>query len=340
MGYAKAMAMFGVALFAAMVLALPLSNAAQSATLAQNFKTSAIISATSNGYNISNITLINPFSFTLNGSSFSVHISYINHNSTGLVINNSVYALYLNNGPVSIRNTSTHDFYAKLVNVSYYSKQQSVAVLFYSINRPNQPILNNTYNLKLGVPLTINVSKGLSVTLESNQSAALVNLDVSNVTNAIILPNKYTPIMLLNVSVLSLPVMPISVSLSASYNCSLDSSKIEPFKLYSNGTWEMISNASINASNCTVSFDIPPDPIVALFYGNFTPVSTSALTTASTIVPTTIPATTKGNPNAIIYVVIIIVIVIILIVADLALNGRKRKREKNANPSTEDTVAK
>lgn len=330
----KALAISAIALLALMVatvLSLPYKTAAQSPVLVRNFQTSAIISAANNGYNISNITLINPFSFTLNGSFFNVHISYINHNSTGLVLNNSVYALYLNNNSVSIRNTTTHDFYAKLMNVSYYSKQQSVAILFYSTNRPPQPILNNTYRLKVGVPITINVSSKISVSIESNQST-IVNLDVANVTNATVAPEGYTPLLMLNVSAISLPPMPLTVSLKTSYNCTLDPSRVVPLKRLANGTWIGISKLAINASACTILFSIPSDPVIGLFYSNMTSTSSSASTAATTTALTTIPVAAKGGLGAAGYVAIIIIILIVLVALYFASKGKRQGKNANQGP--------
>lgn len=92
------------------IAALNMSNGGSSnATPNPTFASAAIgstivISATNNGYNISNISQTNPFTITLNGSIFNAYVSYIMSNSTGLVLNRSVYVLYLNQ-PVQVRKT-------------------------------------------------------------------------------------------------------------------------------------------------------------------------------------------------------------------------------------------
>ncbi len=116
-----------------------------------------------------------------------------------------------------------------------------------------------------------------------------------------------------------------SRTITLPYNCSLPASRLAPY-IYINGTWSKIASFTVNAAACTITFTVPPDPIVAIMES---PAPTVPTTTAPPSVVTTVAPTTVVSPpvtppsNAALYAVIVIIIaVIIIVVVGLYLRRR------------------
>lgn len=307
---------------------------ADSVALVQNFKGTAIITATSNGYNVSNITIINPFQFTLNGSFFNLHTTYINYNSTGLYVNGSIKAIYIN-APLLVRQTESFNYYAKLVNVSYYTKNQSVDILFYSVPRLPPPMVNGTYGQSANVPLQISIpGSGSTLTLLSNVPES-VKVEIINETKDVTPPEGYMALLALNVSISS--GYNGSMLMAMPYPCSLLIRRILPFKLEPNGTWVQIISPNFNVSACTVSFSIPKDPIVGIFYKN-TSTTPSSASTAPTTTTSAGPGGTAASPQVppildIIILIVIAAIALFVIVYYEKTKGKKKNTKVAAAPA-------
>lgn len=125
-----------IPLLSVAVLAIMLISSNAYATTPKQFVSNEeggiVITPASNGYLIANIPQIYPFNFTLNGSYFQPYLSYITPTSTGFSLNGSIYALGMNQA-AAIRSTPNYTYYAKLVNISYYSKPQNVNIYVYSV---------------------------------------------------------------------------------------------------------------------------------------------------------------------------------------------------------------
>ena len=78
----------------------------------------------------------------------------------------------------------------------------------------------------------------------------------------------------------------ISIAAKMSYPCNLSSSDVAPFIL-KNGTWGRIMPFYANSTSCTLSFDVPTDPIIAVFYTapNATNTTTSVTQSKTPIIP-------------------------------------------------------
>ncbi len=114
------------------------------------------------------------------------------------------------------------------------------------------------------------------------------------------------------------------------YNCSLPSGRIAPY-IYINGTWSKITPFTVNTIACTITFTVPPDPIVAIMESQVTTVpTTTALTVATTVAPTTVvsPPVTPTPSNAALYAAIVIMIAIIIVVAIVTYYNRKNRHRQ------------
>jgi hypothetical protein len=130
---------FIISFFSMMVIGIMLISinayALTPAKFVSNAEGGIIITPASNGIIVANIPQIYPFNFTLNGSYFKPYISYISATSAGLSVNGSLISLALNQAAL-VRTTSNYTFYAKIVNISYYAKPQTVDIYFYSVPIP------------------------------------------------------------------------------------------------------------------------------------------------------------------------------------------------------------
>jgi len=262
--------------------AMPNRTFTQSAT--------AVITSTSNGYNVSNITVLSPFTLVFNGSTLNIHINYMTPNSTALSINNSAYGLFLNI-PQLVHQSATTNIYADLVRANYYTKPQSVTVLFYASPRPKQATLNSTYQIPGGTPLDVKVDKINTTVILKSVTAISVRLVIWNITNSTAPPTNYTSLLALNTTVTAYQKM--NVSLSVAYACSILPGAATPFEQASDGTWVAINQYAINSSACTITFPIPEKSIVGLFENNrYVVQSTSATTSAPTSATTSVAQTT------------------------------------------------
>jgi hypothetical protein len=73
-------------------------------------------------------------------------------------------------------------------------------------------------------------------------------------------PAGYTIFSVFNVTV-SKTLNVTTVSLTESFECGLTG--LQPF-IIQNGTWNPITNYSVNSTACTITFAIPADPVIAL----------------------------------------------------------------------------
>jgi hypothetical protein len=300
----------------------------------------AIITPISNGYDVSNISEINPFIIIINGSLFRLSVNYITPSGVGLLINGSVYTLNANK-PVQIRQTPVYNFYAELSNTTTFSKIQTANVLFYSETRAPSYQINLTYNLT-SHPLVLSTA-GINASVAiSSPNAATARILVSNVTHfAANIPLNYEPVLVLNISISSPNVSNLIISATMNYSCSIVAGAIRPYKLIS-GTWTPISQYSLNRKGCSMTFRVPPDPIVGIFQ-NTTYVSPTIITLL-TSVPTTAATTTvqpviqKTSPGTVasgwwIATILVIVIIVIAILAYALLKRPKGRGSPKKPPA-------
>ena len=187
----------------------------------------------------------------------------------------------------------------------------------------NHVSLNASYNITGNVPTVVNVpGAGATIILTSSEQVP-ANLIVVNVTGSSTPPQSYLPIIVLNVSTVSSGN--VSTRITLKYPCSVASNTIYPYKL-NGANWNPINPFTVDAASCTVTFDIPKDPVVGLF--EYQPPRTSVTTTISTalstIVSTTIPKS-PIQPNANNELVIIAIVVIVIVIICLFVLTRKRR---------------
>ena len=90
-----------------------------------------VISATANGYIISNITRLNAVNVTLNGVQIRIIENYITPTSAGLTINNATYMMNTSSSYL-IYSLSNYGIYAKLLNISYIPIEQTITLYVYT----------------------------------------------------------------------------------------------------------------------------------------------------------------------------------------------------------------
>ena len=187
---------------------------------------------------------------------------------------------------------------------------------------PSQKALNITSTISSSSPLVLslpNTHSTLSIYTTSTASTPIV-ANIANVTQQVSSlakpqPN-YTLINAVNVSIKT--TAPITAFFVEHYPCSIPSDLVAPY-IFKNNTWLAITNYTVNATACTVSFYIPSDPIVAIFEKSVpTTTTTSIATTIPTTIPTTIyypsPSPKPRSPIVVEALILIIILIIIILV--------------------------
>ncbi|MDE1871703.1 MAG: hypothetical protein KGI06_05700 [Candidatus Micrarchaeota archaeon] len=305
----------------------PLARANNPAFMPGNSSITINITQSGNGYYVSNITSISPFIVTLNGSAFRGYVSYITLGSTGLVLNGSVYALHAGS-PVLVYSRPGIDFYAELVNASYYSKPSTVGILFYTAPSYTRPILNRTYTFSGVSSAVINVSgTNSSIILRSAKSGSAI-IVITNLTNSVeTAPANYTALLILRINVTS--SANVTESVSFRYPCGILPGAVVPYKLESNGTWSKIAYTS-NSTGCSIGLDVPPDPVIGMFErSNYLPttssISSTILPTTSVIsAPTTIGQSSLSETRDVEATSVVVIVIIVAVIAYYASAARRK----------------
>ena len=195
---------------------------------------------------------------------------------------------------------------------------------------------NSTNNTELNLHLNITNrntdinfgSTGIIISIHSNSTTPhSAHLIIKNETALNYTITNYTKIAVLDLNLTAANVTTL-INVTIPYNCGISGSLLKPF-IYVNGTLEGITPFTVNASACTVTFQVPSDPVVGLYYRN----STSAANTTSTVAPvtttaqqtnttTTSPAP-EAQPNYILIVVGVIILVVIIAAALYFMKSRK-----------------
>lgn len=184
--------------------------------------------------------------------------------------------------------------------------------------------INSTGSESIAAP---NSSITIELTSPTSATASLRVVNITSLEGGLGHPNNYTPIEVFNVTTTSQSNVTTEVSLK--YSCSISPGQILPYKRLRDGSWIQIQQFTRSAQNCSISFVIPPDPIVGLFLQseeNSTTLST--LVTTSTYVTTTLLQSTGSNAsgrNTVMYVEIIVAFAIIIVVAVIVARMRRKK---------------
>ena len=160
-------------------------------------------------------------------------------------------------------------------------------------------------------------STGIIINVHSNSTTphnAYITIKNETAKNYTI--KNYTKIAVLDLNITGANVTTL-INVTVPYNCGISAALLKPF-IDVNGTWEAITPFTVNASACTVTFQVPADPVVGLFYANTTSTSNATSTTAPITTTSQQPNTTattaptpQAQPNGTIIVVVIIVVIVI-----------------------------
>ncbi len=216
-----------------------------------------------------------------------------------------------------------------VVYLTVLPAQKPVTTTITTTIPPTQSYNNVTNTVSASSPLILTLPNAMATVniYTTSASPTPVKAHIANVTSfAMSIPKpqqNYTLVSAVNVSINT--TANVTMLFTEHYPCSIPSSLVAPYMLKSNA-WVPISNYTVNASMCTVSFYIPKDPIVGIF--EKTPTTTTVSTTVPTtsIMPTTIPAPVpKPSPaNAWGIVAIIAVLIILLAIYSYMMMHRKK----------------
>ena len=184
---------------------------------------------------------------------------------------------------------------------------------------PQLNVSGNNVSTTISVPSsgssTLDLNNGQAYVIVQSTSSGHFNITITNVTrnDTVFLPG-YTKLLALRINVTGVAKLQseLNLMMRLSYNCSIPSSEVSPYLLV-NGTWQPITNGTINATACLVSFNIGVDRTVALFEP----------TQPATTTPTTIAQKPTSN-NGAEYGIAAVSIIIIMSAIYLAVKRRRR----------------
>ena len=187
------------------------------------------------------------------------------------------------------------------------------------------PALNYTAG---ATPTSVNVSEGSPVMINatgigaylvlrsSSPSPSRLNVSINSHFGRIpAAPAGYSSVNVLNVSLT--PRQYVAATLTLKYVCGISPNSIAPFLL--NGSlWVAVTNFSVDAAACSVSFPIPLDPIVALMTSLSQNSGASSSVSSTSVAQTTsvpLPPSSSASSSAFGLAGVVIIIVVIAAVA-------------------------
>ena len=238
-------------------------------------------------YTITNMTALKGTNVTLNGIFIGLVTNFIGPSSAGVTVNNVSYTL--SQGALqTLFNQSGSSYTIELKTVTYLPIIHTIQVKVCSTspssaNSTSRVLIINNSGSVSTLPITSNQVTtnigfwpGKVAVSVSNAISNTVYLRLNNATAAASVPpapNHYTKDFAINVTASS----NTTVFLTLGYSCAINRTRVAPFLLNGAG-WRIITPFATNPSLCTVSFEVPNDPVVALMVQNQTR-STSATTT-------------------------------------------------------------
>ncbi|MDE1865253.1 MAG: hypothetical protein KGH94_01275 [Candidatus Micrarchaeota archaeon] len=281
-------------------------------------------------YLIDNLTTPNSESFALNGTRFNLTVNFISVNDTGITVDGKNYTLLVESSQQLLDN-GQYNYSIDLKRISYIPAEHTVNLTVCGFPDFSVPpttrtpfLINSTYNVTQ-TPETVSLEGLGSINLSSN-SLIQVWLRITNVTNSIVPPPFNRTVLAFNVVAVNaqnaLANQTVSLTMRLNYSCSIPSNSVAPYKLSQSAVWTPIKPFSINSTSCSITFQIPTDPIVALFESVAPPITTSVSTTISTTSSTTIPQTQNRGTN---YIAIIAIAAVIAVGAIAAYYLHKRR---------------
>jgi hypothetical protein len=118
----------------------------------------------------------------------------------------------------------------------------------------------------------------------------------------------------------------ITLNVTLNYSCAIPSNVIFPYKQMTNGTWVRVQKyvRILNQTPCSISFRIPPDPIVALFEHQEQTTTSTSIQTTTVSVTTTTPqlATAVSNRNKGVVAIMVIAALLLAYLLYKLVRGR------------------
>ncbi|MGD0728976.1 MAG: hypothetical protein ABR981_02775 [Candidatus Micrarchaeaceae archaeon] len=339
------------------------------ATNAANCPTNAVCVVPPNAY-----TPISVFNYTLCvGPTPFTSCNAVNANTNANVTTNATvkYSCSISPSAVAVYEySSTSGAWTKLASTTTVGP----TACWVSFNVPSDPVVgvfaqssawfNASYNLTSTSPIVANITSNASVTVTSTSNQKLgARIFASSViganpsqcpTNAVCVtpPSAYAPISIFNYTLCVGPTpftscnafnvnANVTTRATVKYSCNIQTSAIAVYELTSGSAagpnvWsQLVTNFSVGPNACTVSFTVPPDPVVGVFQYEGSNTTTVAATTSiyyQTTAPTTIPTNSSGvayplttqSGSSTTILVIVVIVIIILLIAIYALSKRKK----------------
>ena len=313
------------------------------------------ISSVSGGYIIGNFVETGYAGLNIHGTQLGIIENYITPVAAGISINAT--PIYLPYGTaIYVGTFSGLRYYARLYNISYSPGGSSIRLNIFDnfSNRTNERALSvNPFQLgrysgsiELSTPgyeqnILNFTSLGLQMAITYNGTgpAAQFTMNYSNATGTGT-PKGFSKDFTTDFTF----TPPGNISIVGIYHYPCASNGATPF-MYSNGAWQRIGYMD-DPAGCTLTFDIPSDPII----GMFTNLSATSTTTAPTSQPTTLPpasaqssippakTTTVQQPqqSSSSYEYIGIGMVVLIAVAALAYSYMRRRKPPEEEEAAQD----
>ena len=305
--------------------AITIVNGGGGPIVGANMIPAPIVRNVSNGVIIAGLPTQYSFNVTLFGQKITVKDNFITQNSVGIEILGVPYVLPLNK---TVPIISLSPYYVKLsnivyspalptVNITIFTNASPVAHLVVSVENKTAVVNNYTKGTLVRVDLK---SPRMTFDIYLSQST---NMSVINVTASGLLPptpQNYHDLLAYNITMTRVGIngtTNITVNTTLGYNCSIPAQSIR-LLILGNGTWSPLAPFTVNASSCTVSFQLHSDPVIAL--AEYVAPATTTVTTAMT---TTIPQAAAASGQGVFYYALAIVAIVLLALLLLFIKRRR-----------------
>jgi hypothetical protein len=299
-------------------------------------------------YLISNFSQKNQETLSFNGTRLNVVENFISPTDAGITINGAPYTIA--QGQAYSVKVKKSQYLVTLTNLTYIpvqdtislsicasastaSKSASAGVLAVSANGTL-----STAPIASGVETSSNLTfwPG-SISVSQSPSAGPSDLNVSKVASSQLppAPSGLTTAVAFNVVLTSFNPSNVSISTTLDYNCSLNASQIAPYLLV-NGTWAKITQFIVVPSACTVSFNIPADPVVALMSPTVVPHVSSTSTSTTVLQASGQSSGGAGTAETIIGLAAACIVIAALLIY-LGRRAPRQKQPPTAEPLSPDS---
>ncbi len=296
-----------------------------------------IVIRTPSGFSVLCVVQDNSFNISLYGVKLDFTLNYITPTYAGLTVNNRSYSLYPNNN-VTIQQPNTHFIFdMNMFNLSYVPILHSISINI--LSSPNVTPINvttmnytaeiTTYN---SIPQVINMLREKTRFTITSSSTSNQTISVKNLTSTLFLPplpQGYAKQDIENISLYNArPETNTTLNIITKYNCSVPYYKIVPF-LFANTSWNQVSEFTVNAKSCEVTFTLNTDAVFAIaqYVGIVAPNITATTTISAANHVIVMPTQRSFLMHYIQYIILLILVIIVTLMIKLIVKKRIGNRK-------------